>query len=78
MTNSTKAHSNETSLHLLLMSPHDRNMRHFPNRLLVFGVSGLFFDAFNHEILQGFIPAQYGIHAGFGKILRPETTKGIR
>ncbi len=41
------------------------------------GVSRLFFDALNDEILQGLIPAQHGIHPGFGKIPRPEAAKRV-
>ena len=41
------------------------------------GVSRLVFDAFNHEILEGFIPADDGIHAGLGKVPRPETPSSI-
>ena len=41
------------------------------------GGSRLFFDAFDHEILEGFIPTDDGIHAGFGKVSRPETPSRI-
>ena len=41
------------------------------------GMSRLFFDTLDHKILEGFIPAQEGIHPGFGKIPRPEATKSI-